>query len=87
MQNFGRKNFDDSTCTRQICQTFTPSKFYKHYTVIPNILAHWEDVAYSLKYDILKVDGIESTYKDDPKNVAKNCLRLVEYRHAVFVCI
>ena len=28
MQNFGRKNFDDSTCTRQICQTFPPSKFH-----------------------------------------------------------
>ena len=27
MQNFGRKNFNDSTCTRQICQTFPPSKF------------------------------------------------------------
>ena len=28
VQNFGRKNFDDSTCTRQIRQTFPPSKFY-----------------------------------------------------------
>ena len=27
VQNFGRKNFDDSTCTRQIRQTFLPSKF------------------------------------------------------------
>ena len=28
VQNFGRKNFDDSRCTRQIRQTFPPSKFY-----------------------------------------------------------
>ena len=30
MQNFGRKNFDnsDSTCSHQIRQTFPPSKFY-----------------------------------------------------------
>ena len=28
MQNLGRKNFDDSTCIRQICQTFPPSKCY-----------------------------------------------------------
>ena len=30
MQNFNRKNCDDSTCIRQICQTFPPSigKFY-----------------------------------------------------------
>ena len=28
MQNFGRVNFDDSTCIRQIRQTFPPSKFY-----------------------------------------------------------
>ena len=28
MQNFGRENFDDSTCIRQIRQTFPPSKFY-----------------------------------------------------------
>ena len=28
MQNFGRKNFDDSTCVRQIRQTFPLSKFY-----------------------------------------------------------
>ena len=28
MQNFGRKKFDESTCTRQICQTFPLSKFY-----------------------------------------------------------
>ena len=27
VQNFGRKNFDDSTCTCQIRQTFPPSKF------------------------------------------------------------
>ena len=28
MQNFGREIFDDSTCIRQIRQTFPPSKFY-----------------------------------------------------------
>ena len=28
MQNFGRKNFDDSTFPRQIRQTFPPAKFY-----------------------------------------------------------
>ena len=28
MQNFGRENFDDSTCIREIRQTFPPSKFY-----------------------------------------------------------
>ena len=28
LQNFGRKNFDDSTYSRQIRQTFPPSKFY-----------------------------------------------------------
>ena len=28
MQNFGRENFDDSTCIRQIRQTFPLSKFY-----------------------------------------------------------
>ena len=28
MQNFGRENFDDSTCICQIRQTFPPSKFY-----------------------------------------------------------
>ena len=28
MQNFGRENFDDSTCIQQIRQTFPPSKFY-----------------------------------------------------------
>ena len=27
VQNFGRKNFDNSTYTRQIRQTFPPSKF------------------------------------------------------------
>ena len=27
VQNLGRENFDDSTHTRQICQTFPPSKF------------------------------------------------------------
>ena len=27
VQNFGRENFDDSTCTHQIRQTFPPSKF------------------------------------------------------------
>ena len=27
VQNFGRKNFDDSTCTHQIRQTFPLSKF------------------------------------------------------------
>ena len=26
MQNFGRKNLDDSTSIRQLCQTFPPSK-------------------------------------------------------------
>ena len=35
MQNFGKKNFDDSTCTCQICQTFPPSKFYAiHYLLL-----------------------------------------------------
>ena len=28
MQNFGGKNFDNSTCIRQIRQTFLSSKFY-----------------------------------------------------------
>ena len=28
MQNFGRENFDDSTCICQIRHTFPPSKFY-----------------------------------------------------------
>ena len=28
MQNFGRKNFDYSTCACQIRHTFPPSKFY-----------------------------------------------------------
>ena len=28
VQNFGREKFDDSTRTRQICQTFPLSKFY-----------------------------------------------------------
>ena len=47
MQNFGKENFDDSTCIRQICQTFPPSKFYAiwYYTLykhrdICNLLEH-----------------------------------------------
>ena len=34
VQNFGRKNFDDSTCTRQIRQTFLPSKFYAMWYIL-----------------------------------------------------
>ena len=42
--------------------------------VVPRIKAYWEDVAYSLHYDIHDVEGIRTTHKDDAKNVARGCL-------------
>ena len=40
--------------------------------VVPQIMAHWEDVAYSsLRYDIPKVKGIKEKHKDDPRKCCR----------------
>ena len=48
-------------------------------------MAHWEDVAYSLHYDIPTVEGIDTKQKSDPKKyIASSCLRIGwEYKEAV----
>ena len=35
--------------------------------VIPNIKAHWEEVAYVLRFKIIDVNAIKEKHKDDPK--------------------
>ena len=40
--------------------------------VVPLIVAHWEDVAYSsLRYDIHKVNEIKGKHKDDPRKCCR----------------
>ena len=44
--------------------------------VVPQIKAHWEDVAYnSLHYDIPIVDGIKEKHKNDPKKCCQELLK------------
>ena len=38
-------------------------------------MAHWEDVAYSLHYDIPTVDGIDAKQKSDPKKCCQQLLK------------
>ena len=42
--------------------------------VVPKIKAYWEDVAYSLRFDILEVEGIKNTHKDDGKKCCQRVL-------------
>ena len=40
--------------------------------VVPQIMAHWEDVAYnSLRYNIPAVAGIRTKYQGDPRKCCK----------------
>ena len=43
--------------------------------VIPKIAAEWEDVAYSLGYDILTVENIRQKQLDDPKRSCKELFK------------
>ena len=43
--------------------------------IVPLIMAHWEDVAYSLHYDIPIVDGIDAKQKGDPKKCCQQLLK------------
>ena len=44
--------------------------------VVPQVMAHWEDVAYtSLHYDIPTVDGIIAKHKGDPKKCCQELFK------------
>jgi len=44
--------------------------------VVPQIMAHWEDVAYtSLHYGIPAVEAIEAKHKGDPKKCCQDLLK------------
>ena len=44
-----------------------PEMWQLNNIVVPLIMAHWEDVAYALRYDILTVNGIGAKHNDPTK--------------------
>ena len=56
--------------------TVVPEMWQLNKIVVPLIMAHWEDVAYSsLHYDIPTVDGIDTKHKSDPKKCCQQLLK------------
>lgn len=49
---------------------------YLNRFVIPEIEAHWEDVAFALDFEISTVDGINEKHKGDPKKCCQALLKL-----------
>ena len=58
---FGRKNFDDSTCTRQIRQTFPPSKFYAiRYSLALRLFSCFDSECFHIHEYTLEMTGEQS---------------------------
>jgi len=49
---------------------------YLNRYVIPEIQAHWEEVAYALKFTIPSVETINEKHKGDPKKCCCELLKL-----------
>ena len=44
--------------------------------VVPEIQAHWEDVAYALEFKIQDIEAIKVKHKEDPKKCCQEFLKL-----------
>jgi len=46
-----------------------------NFIVVPEINAHWEDVAFALRFEIADVDSINEKCNGDPKKCCKQLFR------------
>jgi len=65
-----------TACMCIVNQTIEPEMWQLNKIVVPQIMAHWEDVAYnSLHYSIPTVEAIEAKHKSDPKKCCQELLK------------
>ena len=58
------------------CIILEPEMWKLYKIVVPQIMPHWEDIAYiSLHYDIPIVDAIGEKHKNDPKKCCQELLK------------
>ena len=68
------KTENKQLCVFMLCAYYlVPEMGDLNYIVVPKIKAHWEDVAYALRFKIHDVQAIKEKYHEDPK---KCCVQL-----------
>ena len=65
---------NDDTNLCKFCNLVEPSIEELRRIVVPEVKAHWKDLAYSMGYEIAAVKGIDS----DGRNVGDRCIGLFE---------